>query len=88
MFTMLGIEGDPDMMPLVVHILFDSIGLMFSGKTFTMLGTEEDPGMIPRVIHALFQNLVASATAESAANVAHTHKVSFSYLEIYNEKVR
>ena len=62
---------------------------MFSGKTHTMLGTEEDPGMIPRVIHTLFQNLATTATAESTTNAADsdTHRVTFSYLEIYNEKV-
>ena len=53
-----------------------------------MLGTEDDPGMIPRVIHTLFQNLVTSATEKSTVHAAGTHRVAFSYLEIYNEKVR
>ncbi|KAK7088739.1 kinesin-like protein KIF22 [Littorina saxatilis] len=61
-----------------------------AGKTYTMLGTEEDPGMIPRVMHTLFQSLPAhcGTAAGPALNAASDHKVSFSFLEIYNEKVQ
>ncbi|XP_076452812.1 kinesin-like protein KIF22 [Babylonia areolata] len=67
-----------------------------AGKTHTMLGTEGDPGMIPRVIHTLFHKLTSSASssastaakAGAAAAPLQSHKVSFSYLEIYNEKVQ
>ncbi|KAL8594498.1 hypothetical protein ACOMHN_024943 [Nucella lapillus] len=62
-----------------------------AGKTYTMLGTEKDPGMIPRVIHNLFHKLSSTSSSMGPTSAVHavpSHKVSFSYLEIYNEKVQ
>ncbi|KAK7487890.1 hypothetical protein BaRGS_00020791 [Batillaria attramentaria] len=60
-----------------------------AGKTYTMLGTEDDPGMIPRVIHTLFQSLTSSTTCiKFKDSKKESHRVSFSFLEIYNEKVQ
>ncbi|ESO97247.1 hypothetical protein LOTGIDRAFT_114997 [Lottia gigantea] len=53
-----------------------------AGKTHTMLGSPADPGMIPRVINGLFQLL----STEDRLQWKYT--VTFSYLEIYNEKVQ
>ncbi|RUS75190.1 hypothetical protein EGW08_017049 [Elysia chlorotica] len=60
-----------------------------AGKTHTMLGMTSDPGIIPRVIQSLFEAIdkkQASALTGST-NQAPQFKVTFSYMEIYNEKV-
>ncbi|XP_041379423.1 kinesin-like protein KIF22 [Gigantopelta aegis] len=55
-----------------------------AGKTHTMLGSPSDPGIITRVINGLFKII-----AENSDSVAqYKYSVSFSYLEIYNEKVQ
>ncbi|PVD33129.1 hypothetical protein C0Q70_08578 [Pomacea canaliculata] len=54
-----------------------------AGKTYTMLGTEKDPGMIPRVVRTLFQSLHTPQ-----GKPCEKHMVTFSFLEIYNEKVQ
>ncbi|XP_050410651.1 kinesin-like protein KIF22 isoform X2 [Patella vulgata] len=61
-----------------------------AGKTHTMLGSGTDPGMIPRVINDLL------LTIENEQNTVNDkpqkdrwqYTVTFSYLEIYNEKVQ
>lgn len=53
-----------------------------SGKSFTMMGSEEDPGLIPRICRALFERI------ECERREGAGYKVTVSYLEIYNERVR
>ncbi|KAL5016569.1 hypothetical protein ScPMuIL_006158 [Solemya velum] len=56
-----------------------------AGKTHTMLGSPSDPGIITRVINGLFQSIEADSRLQSTQEW--NYSVSFSYLEIYNEKV-
>ena len=49
-----------------------------------MLGTPSTPGVIPRVINGLFQQIEEDKTV---TNNEWVYKVTFSYLEIYQEKV-
>ncbi|OHT09588.1 hypothetical protein TRFO_21471 [Tritrichomonas foetus] len=52
-----------------------------SGKTFkTMMGNDDFPGIIPLAVEHIFNCLFQ--------NQANVYKVSFSYFEIYNEKIR
>ena len=55
-----------------------------SGKTHTMLGTSSNPGVIPRVINGLFEQIEENRKVEGDE---WQYKVTFSFLEIYNEKV-
>ncbi|XP_012937208.1 kinesin-like protein KIF22 [Aplysia californica] len=60
-----------------------------AGKTHTMLGVLRDPGIIPRTVKSLFSMI--SEEVETAAVQSlppPQHSVTFSYLEIYNEKVK
>ena len=61
----------------------------YPGKTHTMLGVASDPGIIPRVIQSLFKaiQMKQSSPANGNTTQAPEFKVSFSYMEIYNEKV-
>ncbi|GFR66411.1 kinesin-like protein [Elysia marginata] len=60
-----------------------------AGKTHTMLGVNSDPGIIPRVIQSLFKTIeLKQKSANDLSNQAPQFKVTFSYMEIYNEKVR
>ena len=61
-----------------------------SGKTHTMLGMTSDPGIIPRVIQSLFEAIEEkqASALNGNSNQAPQFKVTFSYMEIYNEKVR
>ncbi|CAH1801935.1 unnamed protein product [Owenia fusiformis] len=52
-----------------------------AGKTHTMLGTPTAPGIIPRSVNGLFQLI------EESKEEGWKTEVSYSYLEIYNEKV-
>ncbi|OWF55341.1 kinesin-like protein KIF22-B [Mizuhopecten yessoensis] len=56
-----------------------------AGKTHTMLGTSSNPGVIPRVINGVFQKI--SEEKKACKGEQWKYNVSFSYLEIYNEKV-
>ena len=56
------------------------------GKTHTILGTPEDPGVIPRCVKDIFATIQEEQASEGGDQWNFT--VSFSYLEIYNEKVR
>ncbi|KZC06263.1 Kinesin-like protein KIF16B [Dufourea novaeangliae] len=47
-----------------------------------MMGTKEDPGLTPRLCQELFTRIEANARDEKS------QRVSVSYLEIYNERVR
>ncbi len=55
-----------------------AMGATGTGKTYTMQGTETEPGVIPRAAQLLFQALQQSRS---------TCNVTFSMLEIYNEKI-
>ncbi|XP_032668984.1 uncharacterized protein LOC116843067 [Odontomachus brunneus] len=55
-------------------------GQSASGKTYTMMGTKEDPGLIPRLCEGLFSRVEQEN--------GRTYRVTISYLEIYNERVR
>nr|XP_031825324.1 centromere-associated protein E-like [Nomia melanderi] len=57
-------------------------GQSASGKTYTMMGTKEDPGLTPRLCEGLFAGI-----EENRKNQKNC-RVSISYLEIYNERVR
>ncbi|XP_026671075.1 centromere-associated protein E-like isoform X1 [Ceratina calcarata] len=54
-------------------------GQSASGKTYTMMGTKEDPGLTPRLCEGLFARIEQQNES---------YRVSVSYLEIYNERVR
>ncbi|KAH3882535.1 kinesin-like protein KIF22 [Dreissena polymorpha] len=56
-----------------------------AGKTHTMLGTPLNPGVIPRVINELFAEI---DRLENSEDNEWEYSVSFSYLEIYQEKVQ
>lgn len=59
-----------------------------AGKTHTMLGVTSDPGIIPRVIQSLFKTIeLKQKSAKDVSNQVPQFKVTFSYMEIYNEKV-
>lgn len=49
-----------------------------------MLGTSSNPGIIPRVINGIFEKIAEDKKTEGDE---WTYKVTFSFLEIYNEKV-
>ncbi|CAG5135378.1 unnamed protein product, partial [Candidula unifasciata] len=60
-----------------------------AGKTHTMLGVMSDPGIIPRVVRSLFASIQAEKDASrDLGDVSPQHTVTFSYMEIYNEKVQ
>jgi len=68
---------------LGLHTTVFAYGVTGAGKTHTMQGSPDDPGIIPRTAGRLMQ-----LVAESAARTPGLeHRVSVSYLEIYNEKV-
>ncbi|XP_011878634.1 PREDICTED: uncharacterized protein LOC105567951 [Vollenhovia emeryi] len=57
-------------------------GQSASGKTYTMMGTKEDPGLIPRLCEGIFSKI------EQKSEHERIYRVTVSYLEIYNERVR
>ncbi|KYN26984.1 Kinesin-like protein KIF16B [Trachymyrmex cornetzi] len=57
-------------------------GQSASGKTYTMMGTKEDPGLIPRLCEGIFSKI------EQENEHERIYRVTVSYLEIYNERVR
>lgn len=60
-----------------------------AGKTHTMLGVLADPGIIPRTMKTLFTMISEEVqAAEDQQAPPPTTTVTFSYLEIYNEKVQ
>uniref|UniRef100_A0A6P7FR94 Uncharacterized protein LOC114330371 n=1 Tax=Diabrotica virgifera virgifera TaxID=50390 RepID=A0A6P7FR94_DIAVI len=66
------------------HACVLAYGQSSTGKTHTMMGVPEDPGLIPNFCNRVFGYLQETAIGEEIANM----KVTISYLEIYNEKVR
>jgi kinesin family protein 18/19 len=56
-------------------------GATGAGKTHTMMGTEEDPGVMALTLQSLFQKIAYLKEKGK-------YKISISYLEIYNEKIR
>ena len=50
-----------------------------------MLGTVEEPGIIPRAVNNIF--CAIRKQRMDAGNTQWTYSLSFSYLEIYQEKV-
>ncbi|KAK6190503.1 hypothetical protein SNE40_002360 [Patella caerulea] len=61
-----------------------------AGKTHTMLGSATDPGMIPRVINDLLLTIEneQKTVNDKPQKDRWQYTVTFSYLEIYNEKVQ
>ncbi|KAJ9458983.1 Kinesin-like protein Klp98A [Diplonema papillatum] len=57
-----------------------------SGKTHSMMGSPDDEGIIPRLCKELFQ--IVDEQRLDPKNTGTTYKVSLSFLEIYNEKVK
>jgi hypothetical protein len=53
-----------------------------SGKSHTMLGYQGDPGLIPRVSQELFRRIADNDQPDVCM------RVSVSFMEIYNERVR
>ncbi|XP_041457174.1 kinesin-like protein KIF22 isoform X2 [Lytechinus variegatus] len=76
--------------PLLSHALNGQNASVFAygptgtGKTYTMLGTEDDPGVIPRSLNHIF-NVISQDKPQGEGTW--TYAVSFSYLEIYQEKI-
>ncbi|XP_022085619.1 kinesin-like protein KIF22 [Acanthaster planci] len=56
-----------------------------AGKTHTMLGTVERPGIIPRAVNDIFR--LINKQKLNAGDAQWMYSLSFSYLEIYQEKV-
>ncbi|EDO39270.1 predicted protein [Nematostella vectensis] len=54
-----------------------------AGKTHTMLGTADEPGVIPRSVCNIFKAI----QTEKAKSPSWNFEITFSYLEIYQEKV-
>ena len=53
-----------------------------------MLGTEENPGVIPRSLNHIFTVIESEKSKKADASTSPwSYNVSFSYLEIYQEKV-
>ncbi|CAH2000932.1 unnamed protein product [Acanthoscelides obtectus] len=59
-------------------------GQSSSGKTHTMMGVPGNPGLTPRLCEKVFDYLRETAVGEEMNDL----KVTVSFLEIYNEKVR
>jgi len=55
-------------------------GATGGGKTYTMVGTPDNPGIMVRALNQLFGAMESEHEA--------VHKVTMSYLEIYNENIR
>jgi len=53
-----------------------------SGKTYTMMGTENEPGIIPLMVRDIMRH------KEHLVSQKINCDLSFSYVEIYNEKVK
>jgi kinesin family protein 18/19 len=51
-----------------------------TGKTFTMMGTEDEPGVMALTLESLFDKIDCLKNGK--------YRISISYLEIYNEKIR
>ncbi|KAJ8925404.1 hypothetical protein NQ315_009236 [Exocentrus adspersus] len=66
------------------HSCVLAYGQSSSGKTHTMMGFPHDPGLTPKLCHRVFSYLQETAVGDEMLDL----KVSVSYLEIYNEKVR
>ncbi|CAH1182054.1 unnamed protein product [Phyllotreta striolata] len=66
------------------HSCVLAYGQSSTGKTHTMIGTNSSPGVIPNFCNKIFDYLRESAVGEEDFSA----KVTVSYLEIYNEKVR
>ncbi|XP_044263302.1 kinesin-like protein klp-20 [Tribolium madens] len=66
------------------HSCVLAYGQSSSGKTHTMMGFPHDPGVTPKLCQKVFDYLQESAVG----NEMDKTKVTCSYLEIYNEKVR
>jgi kinesin family protein 18/19 len=56
-------------------------GATGAGKTHTMMGMESDPGVMALTLQSLFQKIAFLKDKGK-------YKISISYLEIYNEKIR
>lgn len=67
-------------------------GQTSSGKTYTMMGTKRDPGIIPRLCRDLFERVESDALRAQqetdGSGGRKMTKVSLSYMEIYNERVK
>ncbi|CAH0550593.1 unnamed protein product [Brassicogethes aeneus] len=59
-------------------------GQSSSGKTHTMMGFPHDPGLTPKLCERLFDYLEETSVGSEVLDM----KITASYLEIYNEKVR
>lgn len=58
-------------------------GATGAGKTYTMMGTETKPGIMYLTLNTIFQRI-----SDKSNNDGGKYKISISYLEIYNEKIR
>eukprot|EP00057_Strongylocentrotus_purpuratus_P035137 XP_797841.3 PREDICTED: kinesin-like protein KIF22 [Strongylocentrotus purpuratus] len=78
--------------PLLTHALNGQNASVFAygptgtGKTFTMLGSEDNPGVIPRSLNHIFHVINQEKPKEEGGG-DWSYSVSFSYLEIYQEKI-
>ena len=68
--------------------MVDNCVCLLAGKTHTILGSVDDPGVIPRCVKELFRLLQEDGERLNAEGETWESSVKFSYLEIYNEKVR
>ena len=66
-------------------ILYLALCFIFAeGKTHTILGTVEDPGLIPRCVKDIFALIEDDKSNKPGEWL---YDVTYSYLEIYQEKV-
>eukprot|EP00049_Salpingoeca_infusionum_P002074 m.53616 g.53616 ORF g.53616 m.53616 type:complete len:1064 (+) comp11374_c1_seq1:292-3483(+) len=56
-----------------------------AGKSYSMIGYGDDEGIIPRLCHNLFERC-SEASSSSATKME--HQITFSMLEVYNERIR
>jgi kinesin family member 22 len=55
--------------------------LIILGKTYTMQGDKENPGIVPNTAQKIFEEIKSRSST-------HTYKLTASFIEIYNEKIR
>ena len=72
-----------DINKVVLYFLLLNVFAYCAGKTHTILGTAETPGIIPRCVADLFTTVRQQQLNDTTCSFV----VSYSYFEIYNEKV-
>jgi len=84
--TEMSVIGRMQSLDEVLHYwcwIFSCLLFLYTGKTHTILGTPETPGIIPRCVADLFNTVRQQQLNDTTCSFV----ISYSYFEIYNEKV-